>query len=340
MSIAACNAQCAQALQAAYQIRNALLHLLRLGWHTGRQASTLSMPEYDEFRQGIAPQNSAGLPQSMPLQKSPMTERPFQHSNPSQHNGPTQPSGTSYDATSDPAAVLPYTANTSSAQSASMTAVDSVVSPGDDTKAVVSWSTSSIAHLTGSIVNNTANLTGKITNNIADMTSHTMNSNNNSASHFNVPTSASLTDSAAGGRSNLTATDTGSAATSQAFEAAAGNFTRKAKLTSAPRQCPALVIPHDYHPDDLPPHNHAQAHIVHSKKSLTKPPEERVLIVAANSGGSCGLRLGDYYTFLSMLDKLQYGNLHGYDVLLGMGNIDPALLATWNKVGWMMKVGG
>ena len=110
------------------------------------------------------------------------------------------------------------------------------------------------------------------------------------------------------------------------------------KPKSTPRQCPALVVPHEYQPDGHPPHNHAQAHVVHSPKTLEKPSAERVLIVAANSGGSCTLQLGDYYTFLSMLDKLQYGNLHGYDVLLGMGNIDSTLLATWNKVGWMMKV--
>lgn len=120
---------------------------------------------------------------------------------------------------------------------------------------------------------------------------------------------------------------------------ASGNFTTsKKKTANADRQCPALVVPHQYQPDGHPPNNHAQAHIVHSPKTLAKPPEERVLIVAAHSGGSCSLQLGDYYTFLSMLDKLQYANLHGYDVLLGMGNIDSKLLATWNKVGWMMKV--
>lgn len=134
---------------------------------------------------------------------------------------------------------------------------------------------------------------------------------------------------------HLTATESSISSPSAVYSS---NSTRKAKPTVAARQCPALVVPHNYHPDGHPQHNHAQAHIVHSQKSQNKPPEERVLIVAANSGGSCGLQLGDYYTFLSMLDKLQYGNLHGYDVLLGMGNIDPALLATWNKVGWMLKV--
>lgn len=275
----------------------------------------------------------------MPLQNSPVPQVSFQHSNATLQTEPTQPSVTNYDASSDPAASLHDTANTSSAQSASMTAVGSVLSPGNDTKGATSQGTSSIAHLTGSFVNNTANLTGIISTSIANLTSHTMYNNIDPASHVNLAISANLRENTGSG-SNLTATDTRSAVSSQEFEAAAHNITRMAKPKSAPRQCPALVIPHDYHPDDLPPHNHAQAHVVHSKKSLTKPPEERVLIVAANSGGSCGLQLGDYYTFLSMLDKLQYGNLHDYDVLLGMGNIDPALLATWNKVGWMMKVGG
>lgn len=106
-----------------------------------------------------------------------------------------------------------------------------------------------------------------------------------------------------------------------------------------PAVCPTLVVPDDYSPDGEGPRTgSAESHVVRSPKSLEKPQEERVLILAANSGGSCSLRLGDYYNFLSLLDKLQYGNVHGYDVLLGMGNVDDDLRKTWNKVAWMQKV--
>ena len=106
-----------------------------------------------------------------------------------------------------------------------------------------------------------------------------------------------------------------------------------------PMICPTLVVPDDYFPDGEPPRTgSAEAHVVRSPKSLEKPQNERVLILAANSGGSCQLQLGDYYNFLSLLDKLQYGNVHGYDVMLGMGNVDDDLRKTWNKVAWMLKV--
>ena len=103
--------------------------------------------------------------------------------------------------------------------------------------------------------------------------------------------------------------------------------------------CPTLVVPDNYAPDDEPPRTGKPiSHYVHSPRSREKPQRERVLILAANSGGSCALQLGDYYTFLSLLDKLQYGNVHGYDVLLGLGNVDIDLRKTWNKVAWMQKV--
>lgn len=103
--------------------------------------------------------------------------------------------------------------------------------------------------------------------------------------------------------------------------------------------CPTLVVPDNYAPDDEPPRTGRPiSHYVHSPRSREKPQKERVLILAANSGGSCALQLGDYYTFLSLLDKLQYGNVHGYDVLLGLGNVDIDLRKTWNKVAWMAKV--
>lgn len=103
--------------------------------------------------------------------------------------------------------------------------------------------------------------------------------------------------------------------------------------------CPTLVVPDNYTPDDEPPRTGQPiSHYVHSPRSREKPQKERVLILAANSGGSCALQLGDYYTFLSLLDKLQYGNVHGYDVLLGLGNVDIDLRKTWNKVAWMQKV--
>lgn len=103
--------------------------------------------------------------------------------------------------------------------------------------------------------------------------------------------------------------------------------------------CPTLVVPDNYAPADEPPRTGKPiSHYVHSPRSLEKPQKERVLILAANSGGSCSLQLGDYYTFLSLLDKLQYGNVHGYDVLLGLGNVDIDLRKTWNKVAWMQKV--
>ncbi len=103
--------------------------------------------------------------------------------------------------------------------------------------------------------------------------------------------------------------------------------------------CPTLVVPEDYTPNGEGPRTgQPESHLVRSPKSLEKPQKERVLILAANSGGSCTLRLGDYYNFLSLLDKLQYGNVHGYDVLLGLGNVDDDLRKTWNKVAWMQKV--
>lgn len=103
--------------------------------------------------------------------------------------------------------------------------------------------------------------------------------------------------------------------------------------------CPTLVVPDNYAPDDEPPRTGKPiSHYVHSPRSRQKPQKERVLILAANSGGSCALQLGDYYTFLSLLDKLQYGNVHGYDLLLGLGNVDIDLRKTWNKVAWMQKV--
>lgn len=105
-----------------------------------------------------------------------------------------------------------------------------------------------------------------------------------------------------------------------------------------PATCPTLVVPQDYTPSGEGPRTgQPESHLVRSPKSLEKPQEERVLILAANSGGSCSLRLGDYYNFLSLLDKLQYGNVHGYDVLLGLGNVDDDLRKTWNKVAWMQK---
>lgn len=106
-----------------------------------------------------------------------------------------------------------------------------------------------------------------------------------------------------------------------------------------PAICPTLVVPQDYTPNGEGPRTgQPESHLVRSPKSLEKPQKERVLILAANSGGSCSLRLGDYYNFLSLLDKLQYGNVHGYDVLLGLGNVDDDLRKTWNKVAWMQKV--
>ena len=103
--------------------------------------------------------------------------------------------------------------------------------------------------------------------------------------------------------------------------------------------CPSLVVPDSYLPAGEPPRTGKPiSHFVRSPKSPEKPQEERVLILAANSGGSCALQLGDYYTFLSLLDKLQYGNVHGYDVLLGLGNVNDDLRKTWNKVAWMQKV--
>ncbi|KAL0019751.1 hypothetical protein WJX77_012419 [Trebouxia sp. C0004] len=118
------------------------------------------------------------------------------------------------------------------------------------------------------------------------------------------------------------------------------------KNASAPAQgprqepaiCPTLVVPKDYFPDGEGPRTgNPESLLVRSPKSVEKPQKERVLILAANSGGSCSLRLGDYYNFLSLLDKLQYGNVHGYDVLLGLGNVDDELRKTWNKVAWMQK---
>ena len=125
-----------------------------------------------------------------------------------------------------------------------------------------------------------------------------------------------------------------------AEKAAAGAFgaNSSANATRA-LVCPTLVIPNEYAPDNEPPRTGKPiSHYVHSPRSLEKPQKERVLILAANSGGSCSLQLGDYYTFLSLLDKLQYGNVHGYDVLLGLGNVDIDLRKTWNKVAWMQKV--
>ena len=119
------------------------------------------------------------------------------------------------------------------------------------------------------------------------------------------------------------------------LEAVAGNRSTKAPAPV----CPALVVPGNYTPDGEPPRSGKPiSHYVRSPRSLEKPQKERVLILAANSGGSCALQLGDYYTFLSLLDKLQYGNVHGYDVLLGLGNVDDDLRKTWNKVAWMQKV--
>lgn len=115
--------------------------------------------------------------------------------------------------------------------------------------------------------------------------------------------------------------------------------TNSSAALSEPAICPTLVVPADYTPNGEGPRTGSPvSHIVRSIKSLEKPQKERVLILAANSGGSCSLRLGDYYNFLSLLDKLQYGNVHGYDVLLGMGNVDDDLRKTWNKVAWMQKV--
>lgn len=106
-----------------------------------------------------------------------------------------------------------------------------------------------------------------------------------------------------------------------------------------PAICPTLIVPEDYTPNGEGPRTgQPESHLVRSPRSLEKPQKERVLILAANSGGSCSLRLGDYYNFLSLLDKLQYGNVHGYDVLLGLGNVDDDLRKTWNKVAWMQKV--
>ena len=120
------------------------------------------------------------------------------------------------------------------------------------------------------------------------------------------------------------------------LEAIAAN--RSSNATRAP-VCPSLVVPDSYWPAGEPPRTGRPiSHFVRSPRSLEKPQEERVLILAANSGGSCALQLGDYYTFLSLLDKLQYGNVHGYDVLLGLGNVDDDLRKTWNKVAWMQKV--
>ena len=115
--------------------------------------------------------------------------------------------------------------------------------------------------------------------------------------------------------------------------------TNSPAAVSEPAICPTLVVPAEYNPSGEGPRTGSpESHIVRSIKSLEKPQKERVLILAANSGGSCSLRLGDYYNFLSLLDKLQYGNVHGYDVLLGMGNVDDDLRKTWNKVAWMQKV--
>lgn len=114
--------------------------------------------------------------------------------------------------------------------------------------------------------------------------------------------------------------------------------TNSSAAASEPAVCPTLVVPADYIPNGEGPRTGSpESHIVRSVKSLEKPQKERVLILAANSGGSCSLQLGDYYLFLSLLDKLQYGNVHGYDVLLGMGNVDDDLRKTWNKVAWMQK---
>lgn len=127
------------------------------------------------------------------------------------------------------------------------------------------------------------------------------------------------------------------------FIDALDTVTNASAPTQEPRQepaiCPTLVVPEDYTPNGEGPRTgRPESHLVRSPRSLEKPQEERVLILAANSGGSCSLRLGDYYNFLSLLDKLQYGNVHGYDVLLGLGNVDDDLRKTWNKVAWMQKV--
>ena len=111
------------------------------------------------------------------------------------------------------------------------------------------------------------------------------------------------------------------------------------EFSQEPAICPTLVVPEHYTPNGEGPRTgQPESHLVRSPRSLEKPQKERVLILAANSGGSCSLRLGDYYNFLSLLDKLQYGNVHGYDVLLGLGNVDDNLRKTWNKVAWMQKV--
>jgi len=67
-----------------------------------------------------------------------------------------------------------------------------------------------------------------------------------------------------------------------------------------PATCPTLVVPEDYTPNGEGPRTgQPESHLVRSPRSLEKPQKERVLILAANSGGSCSLRLGDYYNFLS-----------------------------------------
>ena len=150
-------------------------------------------------------------------------------------------------------------------------------------------------------------------------------------------TAAPAVGSRSGKRTNLPASN--SRVDGAIVDALAAVSVNDSDSAPEPMVCPTLGVPNDYIPDGEPPRSgNPEAHVVRSPRSAEKPQHERVLILAANSGGSCQLQLGDYYNFLSLLDKLQYGNVHGYDVLLGMGDVDDDLRKVWNKVAWMLKV--
>mmetsp|Transcript_22187 Transcript_22187/g.36769 ORF Transcript_22187/g.36769 Transcript_22187/m.36769 type:complete len:290 (+) Transcript_22187:212-1081(+) len=69
-----------------------------------------------------------------------------------------------------------------------------------------------------------------------------------------------------------------------------------------------------------------------------KPTSSNVLLVTAIPPNPCKTDYGDHYNLLSIKNKQDYANIHGYIVFVGSEQIDPSLDGAWNKAALMKRL--